>query len=172
MSISGPHGIQGLQRPSCSQSEAGSWPRWPIRGQECVTEAVQVSRKWDLVCNLKFQSGLRPSLIQFTVPAPTEPWASQLSLLGPEQLDTFYKDSSEFGLINHLRPFPDLIFLKRYWPFIVFVLLTCMETHMALQKFTTTKVMMVSHCSLVKAAMMKVTYLSPLQWWDKIFQIS
>ena len=27
---------------------------------------------------------------------------------------------------------------------------TCMEAHMALQKLTTTKVMMVSHCSLVK----------------------
>ena len=31
---------------------------------------------------------------------------------------------------------------------------TCMETHMALQKLTMTKVMMVSHCSFVKAAMM------------------
>ena len=30
---------------------------------------------------------------------------------------------------------------------------TCMETHMALQKLTMTKVMMVSHCSFVKAAM-------------------
>ena len=28
-----------------------------------------------------------------------------------------------------------------------------METHMALQKLTMTKVMMVSHCSFVKAAM-------------------
>ena len=28
-----------------------------------------------------------------------------------------------------------------------------METHMALQKLTTTNVMMVSHCSLVKVAM-------------------
>ena len=31
-----------------------------------------------------------------------------------------------------------------------------METHMALQKLTTTKVMMVSHCSLVKVAMVAV----------------
>ena len=35
----------------------------------------------DLVCNLNFQSGLRPSLMQFTVQAPSESWASwQLSL--------------------------------------------------------------------------------------------
>lgn len=34
--------------------------------------------------------------------------------------------------------------------------LTCMETHMALQKLTTTNVMMVSHCSLVKVAMVPV----------------
>ena len=34
------------------------------------------------------------------------------------------------------------------------ILATCMETHMALQKLTTMKVIIVSHCSFVKDAMM------------------
>ena len=37
-----------------------------------------------------------------------------------------------------------------------------METHMALQKLTTTNVMMVSHCSLVKVAMVPVLVSPPL----------
>ena len=40
---------------------------------------------------------------------------------------------------------------KRNFMFREILILTCMEAHMALQKLTTTKVMMVSHCSFVKA---------------------
>ena len=43
-------------------------------------------------------------------------------------------------------------FVRRDFSEVILWLVTCMDTHMALQKLTMTKVMIVSHCSLVNAA--------------------